>query len=205
MKHFLKIVATFLLLASMVSVAGCRADQTDEKPSETLSYEGVVLSDCVRLGAYEGLTVTLSSSDADRGEAVWEAVRSGCEVLQYPEAAVAYYVAQAEARCRYYAKENDVDEEAAMAALGTSRDEIAADAKRRVAEDLIVLAVQADAGISLTEDEKTRLFDKYADKYVADFGYDREYVKENLADLVYESMLYDKTTEYLILKNTFVK
>ena len=205
MKNVLKIAAAVLLLASIWSVVGCRADKAEEKPSETLSYEGVVLSDCVRLGAYEGLTVTLLSGDADRGEAVWEAVRGGSEILQYPEDAVAYYVAQAEARCRYYAKENGVDEEAAMAALGTSREEIAADAKRRVAEDLIVLAVQADAGIVLTEDEKTRLFDKYVDKYVADFGYDRAYVAENLADLVYESMLYDKTIEYLILKNTFVK
>ena len=205
MKNFLKIVAAFLLLASMVALVGCRVDKTDEKPSERLSYDDVVLADCVRLGAYEGLTVMLSSQDADRGEAVWEAVRNGSEILQYPEDAVAYYVAQAEARCRYYATENGVDEAAAMAALGTSREEMAADAKRLVAEDLIVLAVQADAGIVLTEDEKTRLFDKYVDKYVADFGYDRAYVAENLADLVYESMLYDKTTEYLILKNTFVK
>ena len=82
--------------------------------------------------------------------------------------------------------------------------QIVREGKALVANDLCVLAVQADAGIVLTEDEKTRLLDKYAEKYASNFGYDREYVKKNLADLVYESMLYDKTTEYLILHNTFV-
>ena len=203
MRIFVKAVALILAGVCMLPVIGCRKREM-EKPSETLSYADVVPGDYVRLGTYTGLTVTLSSSDADKGESVWAAVLAGSEILQYPTDAVAYYVAQAEARCRYYAVENGVSEEEAMMALGTSREEIAADAKRRVAEDLVVLAVQADAGIALTDDEKTRLFDKYADKYVADFGYDREYVRENLAEVVYDSMLYDKTTEYLILKNTFV-
>ena len=165
----------------------------------------MAIDDCVRLGAYEGLTVTLGVANADKGTAVWAAVREGCEILQYPEDAVAYYVAQAEARCTYYAKEHGVSEEEAMAALETSREQMEADAKRLVADDLCVLAVQRKAGIALTEDEKTRLFDKYADKYAADFGYDRKYVKEHLSELIYESMLYDKTTEYLILHNTFVQ
>ncbi len=204
MKRIEKAVAALLLVAACaVSFASCRKDE-DPTPAETLSYDGIVIADCVRLGAYEGLTVTLSAADADKGAAVWEAVRKGSEILQYPEDAVAYYVAQAEARCRYYAKEHGVSEEEAMVALETSHEQMETDARALVADDLIYRAVLADAGIGLTEDEKTRLFDKYADKYVADFGYDRDYVKENLADLVYDSMLYDKTTEYLILKNTFV-
>ncbi len=201
MKHAKKIAALLLMVACTLCVMGCRKKQSD-KPTDTLSYEGISVTDCVRLGAYEGLAVTMGEH-ADKAEAVWAAVRNGSEILQYPEEAVAYYVAQEEARCRYYAKENGVDENEAMAALGTSREQMETDAKALVADDLIVLAVQADAGIVLTEDEKARLFDKYADKYVADFGYDREYVKENLSNLIYESMLYDKTTEYLILKNTF--
>ena len=196
------VVALWMVVACVFSVVSCRKDQDTDKPTETLSYEGIVIADCVRLGAYEGLTVTLG--DTDKGTAIWAAVQEGSEIVHYPEDAVAYYVAQAEARCKYYAKEHGVSEEEAMTALETSREQMETDAKRLVADDLIVRAVIADAGISLTEDEKTRLFDKYADKYVADFGYDREYVKENLSDLVYESMLYDKTTEYLILHNTFV-
>ena len=203
MKTGVKFAALVLAVTCMLPFVGCKKDDR-QTSSGALSYEGVVITDCVRLGAYEGLTVTLSSSDADKGEAVWAAVRSGCEILHYPEEAVAYYLSQAEARCRYYAKEHGITEEEAMTALQTSRTEMEADAKRMVADDLIVLAVQADADITLTAEEKERLFDKYVDKYVADFGYDHDYVKKNLSNLIYESMLYDKTTEYLILKNTFV-
>ena len=200
LKTLCVLAALMLALAGLLAVVGC---QKQEKVT-ALSYENVSIAECVRLGAYENLTVTVDAENADKGAAVWAAVRGGSEILCYPEEAVAYYVSQAEARCRYYAEEHGVSEEEAMAALGTSRAEIEAEAKELVANDLCVLAVQADAGIVLTEDEKTRLLDKYAEKYASNFGYDREYVKKNLADLVYESMLYDKTTEYLILHNTFV-
>lgn len=201
MKTIRKLLALSLIALCALYASGCQKKPAGT-PSKAFSYEGVNLSECVRLGAYKGLTVTLIPN-GDKGESVWDAVRNGSEILSYPEEAVAYYIAQAEARCRYYAEQNKVSEEEAMIALETSREEIEAEAKLLVANDLIVRAVQADAGIVLTEDEKTRLFDKYADKYVADLGYDREYVNENLSDLIYESMLYDKTTEYLILKNTF--
>ena len=56
---------------------------------------------------------------------------------------------------------------------------------------------------ALTDEEKEVHFDRYVDKYVSDWGYDRDYVAKNLADLVYDSMLYDKTTEYLIVNNDF--
>ena len=198
---YAKKISAVLLAAACLLCVGCKKN-VDEKPDVTLSYENVTLFECVRLGAYEGLTVTVAA-DTDKAIAVWAAVRSNSEILQYPEEAVAYYVAQAEARCRYYAEEHGVDENEAMVALGTSRAQMESEARSLVADDLIVLAVQKDAGIVLTEDEKARLFDKYADKYVADFGYDREYVKENLSDLIYESMLYDKTAEKLITMNSF--
>lgn len=202
-KNIMRLAALLLAAVCLLPFAGCREKEA-ERPSATLSYEGVAIDECIRLGEYENLTVTLTSADADKGAAVWEAVLLGCEIMQYPEEAVAYYVAQEEARCLYYAKQEKVSEEEAMIALGTSREQMEADAHRLVALDLCERAVQAKAGIALTDDEKTRLFDRYADKYVSDFGYDRDYVKENLSDLVYASMLYDKTTEYLILHNTFV-
>ena len=202
MKKGLRVVALSLIAACALCAVGCKKDPATTR-GETLSYEGISLSECVRLGAYEGLTVTLTA-DTDKESAVWSAVRNGSEILSYPEDAVAYYIAQTEARYGYYAEKNGVSKKEAMEAVGMTEEKIEAEAKALVADDLIVRAVQADAGIALTEDEKTRLFDKYANKYVQDFGYDREYVKENLSELIYESMLYDKTTEYLILKNTFV-
>ena len=47
--------------------------------------------------------------------------------------------------------------------------------------------------------------EKAAQKIAADYGYTEDYVAENLTDLIYETMLYDKTMEYLIVNNTFVQ
>ena len=43
MKNVLKIAAAVLLLASIWSVVGCRADKAEEKPSETLPLSYRVL------------------------------------------------------------------------------------------------------------------------------------------------------------------
>ena len=66
--------------------------------------------------------------------------------------------------------------------------------------------VRTDAGgIALTDEEKDKYFDKYAEKYAEDWGYNLTYVENELADEVYASMLYDKTTEYLLKNNTFTE
>ena len=198
MNRLTKIAASLLALACMLGIIGCQ-----KKKSDALSYENILVTDHVRLGAYEGLTISLTET-SDKGTAIWETILANSEILSYPEEAVAYYVAQAEERYHYYAEKNGVSVKEAMEAVGMDEEAMTQEAKALVAMDLIVLAVQKDAKIALTEDEKARLFDKYAEKYVQDFGYDLEYVKENLSDFIYNSMLYDKTTEYLILKNTFV-
>ena len=65
-----------------------------------------------------------------------------------------------------------------------------------VAADLAYRAVRDDADIALTDEDKTAHFGRYVDRYVSDWGYERDYVVENLSELVYDSMRYDKTTEY---------
>lgn len=195
-----KYIAFFLALTCLLFAAACGK----KEEAGGLSYDGIKIEDCVRLGEYRGLSITLDGEDADRGSAVWQAVLERAEILDYPESAVSYYTEQSEARCRYYAKENRVSYEEAMTALGLSEEKISEDARRLVANDLIFRAVVLDAGITLTEDDKTRYFDKYVDKYVENWGYERDYVKNELADLVYDSMLYDKTTEYLIRNNSFL-
>ena len=201
MKTLQRALAAILVATSVLFAFGC--GKREDTSTKSLSYEDIVITDCVRLGAYEGLTVTLAEN-TDKATAVWAAVLAQSEIVSYPDQAVDYYVAQAEERYRYYAEKNGVSVEEAMAAVGLDDEALTREAKALVANDLIVLAVQKDAKIALTEDEKARLFDKYAQKYVEDFGYDLDYVKSNLSDLIYESMLYDKTTEYLILKNTFI-
>ena len=61
-----------------------------------------------------------------------------------------------------------------------------------------------DAGIEVTEKDKERLFDRYVEKFVADYGYDRAYVENEMRELIFDTMLYDKTMEYLTLNNTVI-
>ena len=48
------------------------------------------------------------------------------------------------------------------------------------------------------------MFDRYANQYAESYGYEVDYVAEHLSHLVHDSMLYDKTMEYLILHNRFI-
>lgn len=199
-KHILRYTAlAFALVLALSTFFAC----TDKK-SELLSYDGVDVSQSVKLCEYKGLTVQKMAGESD-AQAIWRVVKEGSEILQYPESQVSYYLEQSRERCRYYADENDVSYEAAMEALGVTEESMLSDAKALVAEDMIGIALRADANIELTEDEKNRLFDKYAQKYATDFGYSVEYVENELKEQVYDSMRYDKMMEYLIKNNTFAE
>ena len=80
-----------------------------------------------------------------------------------------------------------------------------AEAKRLVKKDLIFEAIRRREDITLTEEEKSKFFDKYVEKYAESYGYSEDYVREELSELVYESMLYDKTVEFLIINNSFIE
>ena len=76
-------------------------------------------------------------------------------------------------------------------------------AEQRAVDDVIFELIRRKENISLTDDDKQAHFDKYVAKYVSDYGYTEEYVRENLAEKVYDSMLYDKVCEFLIANNKF--
>ena len=128
----------------------------------------------------------------------------GAEMLDYPEAALEYYIDQAELRYKHYAEEGNVEYSELLESLGVSGADIENEAKKYVKEDLVQLAVLRAEGIALTDDEKIRLFDRYVKKYVDDYGYSEDYVRKNLTEEIYKSMLFDKMLEYLVLKNTFI-
>ena len=79
------------------------------------------------------------------------------------------------------------------------------EAKALTKSDLVYSAIVKLENISISESEKERLFDKYVEKYVSVYGYNAEYVKKNMADEIYDSMLYDKTTEFLIKNNNLIE
>ncbi len=191
------------LLAALVTVAlwGCAPEKGGEM--ERPVYDEGLPSRVVRLTSYEGLEIPLAEGES-KSEAVWREILSRAEILSYPEEAVSYYAEQSRETYRYYAEKNDWSYEDALERLGTSEEAILADAREMVKGDLVYRYIVEKAGISLTEAEVERLFDRYAEKFAEDYGKEIDEVKDGMADLIRESMLYDKTMEYLILRNRFV-
>ncbi len=178
------------VLALLLCLGACSKAKDSEEGVEWVEYDLSRLDEYVTLDTYVGLTVSLASADEAKGEAVWRAVVERAQISAYPQEQLEYYAAQERAKYRYL--EQDVSE-----------DSVLAEAKRLVKEDLVYRYVLRDTGMVLTETEKDTLYDRYAEKYVESYGYSAEYVRENMSELVFESMLYDKTMEYLILNNTF--
>ena len=192
-----------LAILIMLSAAACSKKDGNNDGERILAYENIDISKAVKLGEYKGLTVTLLDGET-KAQAVWRVIIDSSEVLEYPSKQLDYYLSQSRARCEYYASVNDVSYEEALAALGYTEDSMCQEAKELVASDMIGIAIREQEGIALTDDEKDRLWDRYAEKYAYDWGYNLAYVKDSLAEEVFALMLYDKTSEYLIINNTFV-
>ena len=191
-----------IMLICVLLLAGCGA-RKDAQPLERPTYENAVLSELVRLDAYEGLEISLPEGTS-KSEAVWQTILQRTEILSYPEDAVNYYAEQTRETYRYYAKKHDWSYEETLEKLGVTEEEILEEARGMVKSDLVYRYIVADAKITLTEEDKARLLDRYAEKFANDYGKTVEEVKETMLDLILESMLYDKTMEHLILRNTFV-
>ncbi|MBQ9783612.1 MAG: hypothetical protein IJW44_03735 [Clostridia bacterium] len=196
------LLAALLLSLAVVSCAKKEKSPTDTD-NETLAAYTPEQIGLVRLDAYTGLTVELENTDSSKGEAVWEAVLARAEVVTYPEEQVAYYRKQSQAKYRYLAERADVSYEEMLSALGVTEESLLEEARQMVKGDLVYRYIVQDTGIALTDAEKAELFDRYAEKYVSEYGYTKEYVTEHLSEHVYDSMLYDKTMQYLIDRNTF--
>ena len=204
MKNFFFRGAILLLLAC--ALLGCLPScQKESEPSqEGVSYDEARLDEYIKPFAYTDLTVSLSSADALKSEAVWEVLLRSAEVISYPEDAVEYYAEQRRDTYRYYAEKNDWSYEQALEFFGASEESILAEAREMVKGDLVYRYIVKDAGITLSEDEKAAQLDRYVQKFSEDYGYSEDYVTEKMTDLIYDAMLYDKTMEYLIVKNTFI-
>lgn len=199
LRAFSAVLAVLLLLCAV----GCSKKEGESEGERILAYENVDISTAVRLGEYKGLTVTLLDGET-KSQAIWRVIGESSEILEYPAEQLDYYLSQSKARCEYYATVHSVSYEEALAALGYTENSMLLEAKALVASDLLGIAIQKSAGIELTAEEKDKFFNKYAEKYAHDWGYNLAYVKESLAQEVYGLMLYDKTSEYLVTNNSFV-
>lgn len=197
-----KYSALALALLMLVSLFSCKKDEAEHlEPMDISALSTDELSSFVELGEYT--LMTLKQGSSSKGEVVWAAVKENATVKSYPEQQVSYYVSQIEAQYKYYAEQADMSYEEMLREMGVTEDSILSQARSLAIDDVIYELVRRDAKITLSSQEKESHFDRYVSKYVTDYGYTEQYVRENMKDEIYASMLYDKVTEYLITNNQF--
>lgn len=190
------IIAASLLLVMLSSCAGASTVKISEMTLDELEK-------CVLLCQYKDLELKLGENTKEA--ALLSYIDKNSSIKKYPTGAVDYYFEQLKAQYRYYADEADMRYEAMLDELGEDNVTMKAEARRLVKNDLIFELIRKKEGITLTDEEKTAFFDRYVKKYAESYKYSEEYVREELSSLVYASMLYDKTVEFLIIHNSFVE
>ena len=203
-----RIIAFLTLLCVLICSSLISCKKEDEKESdisaEKMNISAMTdqeLTSYVLLGEYKGLAIELGARAKD--VAVWYEIASRAEVKNLPEQQVNYYFEQSKAQYKYYAQTAGISYEQMLAELGTTEEKMTLEARQLALGDILFELVRRAEDIELTESEKAEHFDRYVEKYVEDYGYSAEYVSQNLEDMIYESMLYDKTTEFLITNNDF--
>ena len=188
------IIAALILLLTLSSCSGNISVEISDMSAEELEK-------CVSLCQYKNLEISLDSQTKE--EALLSHIVAKSSVKKYPKGTVNYYFEQLKKQYRHYADEADMPYEAMLDELGEDNVTMKADAKSLVKKDLIFELIRKKEGITLTDEEKNAFFDKYVKKYAESYKYSEEYVRAELSELVYDSMLYDKTVEFLIIHNSF--
>lgn len=203
---FLAALAVLLLVLGACNKDGDTSAETTvtEKISEPMDISSLDLSLYIKLGEYKGIEISLNS-DTSRGDAVWKKVLEGTEVIQYPEEQVKYYFEGTVAQYEYLAKKGNNTYENIISELGVTEEMMMEEARELTKEDLVLHALIKAENITLTDEDKQNNFERYAKKFVEDYGYGEEYVRENMSEQIYDTMLFDKTIEKLITMNTFVE
>ena len=201
----LKTVGAFILiLVFALLCCACtytRSPEQNAKKTEFSSLELSKLEEYINIGRYKELS--LSRGSMSRGDAVWKAVLEGSKVKEYPEQHVYYYVGQIKEQYEYYAESAGMTYDDILKKLGVNDGAILKEARELTKRDIICAIIQKRESISLTDEEKQTHLDRYVEKYVSEYGYSEDYVRANMTEEIYGSMLYDKTTEFLILNNSF--
>ena len=211
--NLIKIFALLIACVLCLSVlAGCKKDDITEDVENkndfedtqaVLDYSQINIDEYVKSVSYKGLTLTVNGEGASKETAIWEALLGAAVIEKYPESAVEYYFAQIKDYYMFIANNDPEAYKLLLESRNMTEEDLVAEARELVKKDLIYLYIIEKEGIAITENEKQTLFDKYVAAYVSEYGYSAEYVKANMTELIYDSMLYDKTLEFLILGNTF--
>ena len=200
MKRLLIFLIAAIMLLSLVS---CGEEDEDNVNYVEPPEEVEDLGDLVDLTEYRGLTVAQEAGES-RGDAIWRAVLEGSEVTEFPSPFLSYYESQTLTKYKLLADKADMSYTELLEALGLAEEDVKNEAKDLAKAELVAMAIIEKESIRLTDEEIDRLFDRYAQKIAEELGKDVSYVKENLSDEVYDTMLRDKMIEFLITQNTFI-
>ena len=182
---------------------GNNEEQKNEPAETALNYDNVKVEDHVSFVEYKQLSITLKSANASKEEALWNAILETAVITSYPEDKVEYFFNQTKKAYMYIVNGNEDDYLLLLKNRGTDENKMRDEARELVKKDLVYYYIVRKENIVLTAEEKAQLFDKYVEEYVQAYRYNREYVIGNMTEFIYESMLYDKTMEILLEKNTF--
>ena len=196
MKRMLRTsIAICLLFACIGSLLVSCGSSATVKISKMTTEE---LEECVVLCKYKDIEISVDG--VSKYEALLGHIMVNSCVKKYPAGTVSYYVEQLKKQYRYYADEAGMRYDVMLDELGEDNFTMKKDARELVKKDLIFELIRRREKITLTDKEKSDFFDRYVKKYAEDYKYSEEYVREELSELVYDSMLHDKTMEFLILK-----
>ncbi len=202
-KYTVSLICAILCVSALLAGCGGKDDGPDISDIEPMDLFALELDEYVMLGEYKGLTISLQSDHTSRADAIWQAAVANSRIIKYPEGQVEYYLSQSKQRYSYMAKQEGIGYEDLLQTLSLTEESLRAEAESLTRDDLVLCAIIKAEGISLGDAEKTEHFDRYVQKYVSSYGYREEYVRENMTEQIYSSMLHDKALEYLILQNEF--
>lgn len=194
------ICALSLLLALLCFFCSCKEEKKAEKV-DIAAFSLSELEEFVKIGEYKNISISLNGKSKE--EAINDYLVKNSKIEKLPEGAVEYYNAQLEEQYKYHAEQAEREYKELLEELSLSESALLEQAKSLVIKDIIFTTIQKKEGIALSSSDKERFFDRYVEKYAELYGYEKAYVKEKLVDEVYQTMLYDKTMEFLILNNTF--
>ena len=192
-------IATAILLALVFALSSASCAKKERIKVSELPLE--TLEESLSVGVYKGLVIELNGKS--KADAIVERIMADSDVKQYPEGTTDYYAEQIKKQYKYYADEAGMTYEQMLNELGETDVTITQEAQGLVKKDMLFALIQAREEISISDGEKSLYFERYVSIYAERYGYTEEYVKAELSDLVYASMLYDKTVEFLIVNNTF--
>ena len=194
----------FVILVCALLCCACTYTRSPEQNARNIDFSSLEMSELeayIEIGDYKGLTLTLG--DKSKGEAVWDAVLENSHINDYPMQHFYYYIVQIKGQYEYYAESAGMSYDELIKELGVTDGMIHEEARDLTKKDILCAIIQKKEGILLTEEEKQTHLDRYVEKYVSEYGYSEDYVRTNMTEEIYGSMLYDKTTEFLILNNSF--